>query len=107
MTTIDNSQLNNAIVGVASMQQSSAPRGGGGGGSASWYEAMSRAWGATLDGQAAKITAMSDQIGGGSDEPSSMIKLTTMAHQMSFMANNASTSQNSVGQALETLGKRN
>ncbi|MCD9032378.1 hypothetical protein LDO32_11645 [Luteimonas sp. Y-2-2-4F] len=109
MSTIGNSQLNNAIVGVAAMDNtntSRAGRGGGGGNSSSWYAAMAQAWGNTLNAQAAKITNMSDQISAGSNEPSQMIQLTAMSHEMSFMANNASTSQNSVGQALETLGKR-
>ncbi|WP_024891896.1 hypothetical protein [Luteimonas huabeiensis] len=109
MSTIDNSQLNNSILGVAAMDSSrgsSRSSGGGGAGSSSWYAAMARAWGNTLDGQAAKIMNMSDQIGAGANEPSNLLQLTTMSHEMSFMANNASTSQNSVGQALETLGKR-
>lgn len=73
----------------------------------SWYEAMSKAWGQTLDGQAAKITEMSDVISSGGDQPSNMVKLTAESLKMQFMSNNAATSQNSVGQALETLGKRN
>ena len=72
----------------------------------SWYEAMSKAWGQTLDGQAAKITNLSDVIGNGGDQPSNMVKLTAESLKMQFMSNNAATSQNSVGQALETLGKR-
>ncbi|NZA26783.1 hypothetical protein H0E84_10345 [Luteimonas sp. SJ-92] len=77
------------------------------GSSSSWYEAMSRAWGQTLDGQAARITTMSDAISTGSDKPSDMVQLTAASLKMQFMSNNAATSQNSVGQALETLGKRN
>ena len=67
---------------------------------------MSRAWGQTLDSQAAVITDMSANIGAGDDQPSSMVQLTAASLKMQFMSNNASTSQNSVGQALETLGKR-
>ena len=72
----------------------------------SWYEAMSRAWGQTLDAQASEITRMSDAISAGGDEPSNMVQLTAASLKMQFMSNNAATSQNSVGQALETLGKR-
>jgi hypothetical protein len=35
-----------------------------------------------------------------------MIQLTSESLRMQFMSNNAATSQNAVGQALETLGKR-
>lgn len=89
-----------------------AMNGSGGGRSASssdrnsWYEAMSRAWGQTLDQQAATITQMSNNISSGSDQPSAMVQLTAASLKMQFMSNNAATSQNSVGQALETLGKR-
>lgn len=76
------------------------------GDSNSWYEAMSKAWGQTLDAQAAEITTLSDAISSGGDQPSNMVALTAQSLKMQFMSNNAATSQNSVGQALETLGKR-
>src|SRR3546814_2075391 len=38
--------------------------------SGSWYEAMSKAWGQTLDAQASQITSLSDVIGSGGDQPS-------------------------------------
>src|SRR3546814_8099013 len=74
--------------------------------SGSWYEAMSKAWGQTLDAQASQITSLSDVIGYGGDQPSNMVKLTAESLKMQFLSNNAATSQNRVGQALETLGKR-
>lgn len=76
------------------------------GDSTSWYEAMSQAWGQTLDAQAGKITALSDKIANGGDQPSNMVQLTAESLRMQFISNNAATSQNSVGHALETLGKR-
>ena len=76
------------------------------GDSGSWYEAMSRAWGQTLDGQAARVTQLSDAISAGGDQPSNMVQLTAESLRMQFMSNNAATSQNAVGHALETLGKR-
>jgi hypothetical protein len=97
-----------SFLGRASVGSASAgggPRGSGGGDS-SWFEAMSRAWGQTLDAQAAQITNLSDAIGGGGDQPSNMVKLTAESLKMQFLSNNAATSQNSVAQALETLGKR-
>jgi len=95
------------FVGRSSIGSASVGRtGGSDGGGGSWYEAMSRAWGQTLDTQASKITSLSDTISGGADQPSNMVKLTAESLKMQFMSNNAATSQNSVGQALETLGKR-
>ncbi|MCD9048044.1 MULTISPECIES: hypothetical protein [unclassified Luteimonas] len=105
MTMIDTSQLNN-FIGTAAMQNGPTRGGASAGSSSSWYEAMSRAWGNTLDGQASRITQMSDQISAGGDQPSNMVQLTAASLKMQFMSNNAATSQNSVGQALETLGKR-
>ena len=99
--------INDKLLGFVG--QASLSTGGGRASSAdsgSWYEAMSRAWGQTLDAQAAKITTMSDAISAGGDQPSNMVKLTAESLKMQFMSNNAATSQNSVGQALETLGKR-
>ena len=50
--------------------------GGSGGSGASWYEALSKAWGQRLDAQANEITSLAEQIGNGSDEPSQMVALT-------------------------------
>src|SRR5690606_16506729 len=74
--------------------------------STSWYEAMAKAWGDTLDGQAGRVTALSDAIANGGDQPSNMVQLTAESLRMQFISNNAATSQNAVGHALETLGKR-
>lgn len=107
MTTINNDTIGN-FIGRASMQNDNGVRGAGrtGGSSSSWYEAMSRAWGQTLDQQATKITSLSDVIGQGGDQPSNVVQLTAESLRMQFLSNNASTSQNSVGQALETLGRK-
>lgn len=73
----------------------------------SWFEAMARAWGNALDQQAARVTSLSDQVSeGGGDQPSTMTVLTAESMKMQFLANNASTANNAVGQALETLGKK-
>lgn len=106
--SIDSSALNNYIGhatfsnGPGGSGRSSASSGSG----SSWYEAMSRAWGSALDGQAAQITEMSAEIRTGGDQPSNMVQLTAASLKMQFMSNNAATSQNATGQALETLGKR-
>lgn len=73
----------------------------------SWYEAMARAWGETLDAQAEVISSLSDSIGaGGGDQPSSIVQLTAESLRMQFLSNNAATANNSVGQALESLGRK-
>lgn len=73
----------------------------------SWYEAMARAWGSALDGQASRITEMSGAVSeGGQDQPSTMTMLTAESMRMQFMSQNASTSMTSVGQALESLGRK-
>ncbi|MGO4259652.1 hypothetical protein [Lysobacter sp. TAB13] len=80
--------------------------GGGGGGGASWYEAMAKAWGSTMDAQASRITELSGSIGGGNDQPSSMIALTSESLRMQFISNSASTSINSVAQGIEKLASK-
>lgn len=97
LTFVGRSSIGSASVGRAGASSND---------SGSWYEAMSKAWGQTLDTQAARITNLSDTIGTGGDQPSNMVKLTAESLKMQFLSNNAATSQNSVGQALETLGKR-
>jgi molybdopterin-biosynthesis enzyme MoeA-like protein len=73
----------------------------------SWYEAMARAWGETLDQQANVISNLSDSIGQeGGDQPSSIVQLTAESLRMQFLSNNAATANNSVGQALESLGRK-
>ena len=72
-----------------------------------WYEAMAEAWGNALDKQANVITDLSNQVNNaGSDTPSTMVQLTAESQKMGFLANNASTSNNSVGEALSTLAKK-
>jgi hypothetical protein len=88
---------------AASLQSSGNKRGNNNG----WFEAFARAWGQAMDKQASVIENLSDQVAnGGQDQPSQMILLSAEAQRMGFMATNASTSTNSIGEALETLGKK-
>ena len=106
--SIDNSTMN-SFIGHASFTNGPGANGRSGGsssGGTSWYEAMSRAWGQALDVQASQITDMSAAIRTGGDQPSNLVQLTAASLKMQFMSNNAATSQNATGQALETLGKR-
>ena len=110
-TPTDNNTLINYI-GAASFANGpggsgSARTGGSGGGSgASWYEALSKAWGQRLDAQATDITTLSEQIGAGGDQPSQMVALTAASLKMQFMSNNAATSQNSVAEALNAVARK-
>jgi hypothetical protein len=73
----------------------------------SWYEAMARAWGQALDKQAQVITQMSDSISNaGNDQPSQITQLTAESERFSFLSTNASTATTSVGQALDSLGRK-
>lgn len=107
--SIDPSVLNNFVGHATFANGPGASNGRGSVSSAtgnSWYEAMSRAWGQSLDAQASQITEMSAAIRTGGDQPSNLVQLTAASLKMQFMSNNAATSQNATGQALETLGKR-
>lgn len=109
MSNVNNEGVLNylSVVGAGTSMGSTTRSGGGGGSSNSWFEAMSRAWGARLDAQASRITELSDSIGGsGNDQPSNMVRLTAESLRMQFLSQNAATSQNSVAQALESLSKR-
>jgi len=75
-------------------------------GSGQWFEALSQAWGQTLDQQASTIETMSNGIGAGTDSPSQITKLTAESMRMSFLANSSSTSIDSVGKALETMARK-
>lgn len=75
----------------------------------SWFQALAEAWGNSLDNQAAKITELSNGIGPGKtngEDPAMLTMLTTESMRMQFLANSASTSLNSSGQALETTARK-
>jgi len=73
----------------------------------SWYEALARAWGQALDEQAGRIAELGDSINtAGDDQPSQVTLLTAESMRMQFLSNNAATSMNAVGQALESLGRK-
>jgi hypothetical protein len=76
-------------------------------GDGSWFEALARAWGQTLDQQAARIQNLSEDMGAtGEDGPSQIVDLTAESLRMQFLANSQSTSTNSVGQALESMARK-
>lgn len=72
----------------------------------SWYEAMAQAWGQAMNNQAQVITNLSDQINSGQDTPAQITQLTAESLRFSYLATNASTSTSSVGDGLESLGRK-
>src|SRR3546814_16271391 len=71
----------------------------------SWYEAMSKAWGQTLDAQASQLTSLSDVIGSGGDQPSHMVKLTAVNLKKQLPSHNAAHPPKPVAQATTQQGK--
>lgn len=96
------------VMALGATPQSTSGKGGRstGGGANSWFEAVAQAWGSTLDNQAQRIEAMSDQIGGGQEEPSQIAQLSAESMRMSFMSNSENTSMSSLGQSLETMARK-
>jgi len=93
-----------SMVATAPMTQTSSS---GRSNHSSWFDAMSDAWGKALDAKADEIETASDQMGNGGDNtPSQITKMTTLAQEMSFESDSAHTSLESVGQALDTLGRK-
>lgn len=72
----------------------------------SWYANVANAWGAALDRQANKTAALADQMNSGNDGPGVALQVSAAAHQLAFLSTAASTASNSIGQALETLGRK-
>jgi hypothetical protein len=72
----------------------------------SWYEALARAWGQVLDGQAGQIETLSERIDAGDDRPATLTQLTSAASKMQYLANSSSTSLNSVGTSLEVMARK-
>ena len=97
-------EINSSLSMMATAPSSSnRPKGSGSG---EWFEALSEAWGQTLDSEAAKISTMSDGISGGGDDPSKITQLTAESMRMSFLSNSSSSSIDSVGKALETMARK-
>jgi hypothetical protein len=71
-----------------------------------WFEALSQAWGKTLDNEASRISAMSDGLSAGNENPSDITKLTAESMRMSFLSQSSSSSIDSVGKSLETMARK-
>src|SRR3546814_19838633 len=68
-----------SFVGRSSVGSASARPGASAGDSSSWYEAMSKAWGQTLDAQASQLPNMSTAIGAPRDPPPNPVTLPASA----------------------------
>ena len=75
-------------------------------GGGTWFEAMARAWSQALDKQANTIEEKSAAITNGDDTPSAVTDLTAQSLKMSFLSNSSATSIKTVGQALETMARK-
>lgn len=89
---------------IAVMQNSGTQKSGKGSGT--WFEAMAQAWGQALDNQASSIQQRSDAISAGNDTPSAITELTAESLKMGFLSSSAHSSISSVGQALETMARK-
>jgi hypothetical protein len=74
--------------------------------SPSWYSAVSRAWGRALDSQADRVVKMSNALAYGDPSIGEVMQVTAEAQLMGVLSTSASTVNNSIGQALETLGRK-
>jgi hypothetical protein len=73
---------------------------------ASWYSKVASAWGAALDRQAAKTVQLSQELNSGDAGPGTAMLVSAAAHQLTFLSTAASNVSNSIGEALQTLGRR-
>ncbi|WP_238446833.1 hypothetical protein [Azohydromonas australica] len=106
MTTTTNYPNNAlALIAAAPMQQSGSSSNSKGG-SGLWFEAMARAWGQTLDAQAGRIQQQSDIVSGGDDTPGAITELSAQSLKMSFLSNTSHTAISSIGQALDTMARK-
>jgi hypothetical protein len=90
---------------VAQAQRGAAPTAGAAS-SSSWYGKVAQAWGAALDRQADKTVALAQQLTAGEDSPGAALQVSAAAQQLAFLSTAASTASTSIGQALETLGRK-
>lgn len=90
------------LMALAPIQPKKSTEGGG----TSFFEAMASAWGQALDKQADAIQQASDTIKGGDDRPSALTELSTQSLKMSYLANSSQSSIAAVGQALETMARK-
>jgi hypothetical protein len=67
---------------------------------------VARAWGDALDRQAEKTVRLSRDLNSGNDGPGAAMLISAAAHQLTFLSTAASSVSNSIGEALQTLGRK-
>ena len=72
----------------------------------SWYSKLARAWGSALDRQADRTVALAQQVTAGSEGPGQALIVSAAAQQLTFLCTAASNVSSSIGNALETLGRK-
>jgi hypothetical protein len=72
----------------------------------SWYSQVAQAWGAALDRQAQKTVQLSKEMNAPDATPGTAMLVSAAAHQLTFLSTAASNVTNSIGEALQTLGRR-
>jgi hypothetical protein len=72
----------------------------------SWYGKLAKAWGTALDAQTDRTVAAARELTKGNDGPGQALQVQASAQQLTFLCTAASNVSNSIGQALETLGRK-
>ena len=72
----------------------------------SWYSELASAWGSALDRQADRTVSLAQQLNAGADGPGQALRVSAAAQQLTFLCTAASNVSNTIGQALETLGRK-
>jgi hypothetical protein len=100
------SSANTTAAPAASGGASAALRPEGSRGVSSWYGKLASAWGVALDRQADRTVALAQQLRAGTDGPGQAIEVSAAAQQLTFLCSTAANVSTSIGQALETLGRK-
>jgi hypothetical protein len=72
----------------------------------SWYGQLANAWGNALDRQTEKTVSLAQQLTDNNTGPGAALQVSAAAQQLTFLSTAASNVSNSIGQALETLGRK-
>ena len=72
----------------------------------SWYGKLAHAWGSALDRQANRTVALAEQLTARAEGPGQALQVSAAAQQLTFLCSAASNVSSSIGNALETLGRK-
>jgi hypothetical protein len=105
MYRTESSTADAALASTATGARGAMPSGADNG-VASWYGKLASAWGVALDRQADRTVALAQQLRAGTDGPGQAIEVSAAAQQLTFLCSTAANVSTSIGQALETLGRK-